>query len=122
MRAMDLYLGRRDLLPRDGEMVPGYVLAALEPETDNVPVPELLPDSILVSNEWMFERPLRMGEELVANGRLADIVERFGGRFGYSLHFRSETEFHEPSGAVVARSVRTLMYYDARNAPEGADE
>jgi acyl dehydratase len=112
-RAMETFYGRRGDLPAEGEPVTGLVLAALETEAEGFFMPGLLPDDLLVSNEMEFARPLRMGERLTARTKLSDIVERFGGRFGYSLHVRTEVEFVDAGGAVVARSVRTLMQYDA---------
>ena len=52
-----------------------------------------------------------------------DISERFGGRFGYSIDFRSEVALSEPvSGAVVARSVRTMTQYSAADARDGGQQ
>jgi hypothetical protein len=117
-RASDTYFGGPwpvDIAP--GEPVPGMVIAALETETGGLELPSVLPNGLLISNEWQFERPLRMGEEFEVQSRLADISERFGGRFGYSLYFRTEVEFREPGTAnVVARTAVTMMQYDASNA------
>jgi hypothetical protein len=121
-RAMDVYLGHHDHALGPGDPVPGYVLAAIEPETEIGALPSVLPDSLLISNEWQFERPLRLGEELTLTARLADISERFGGRFGYSLYFRSDVEFRDAAGTVVARSSRTMMQYDSSEAREGAED
>lgn len=121
-RARELYTGvagRWD--GEDGELVPGYVMVALEPEGDGLHVPDLLPDSLLISNEWIFERPLRLGEELTIAQRLADFNERFGGQFGYSIHVRTEAELRDTTGAIVARSVRTLMQYDASEKRGGGE-
>ena len=118
-RTMDLYRGDHDVEVADGDPVPGYVLAALDSESDGVPMPDLMPNSLLISNEFEFTRPLRLGEELVSRSRLADISERFGGQFGYSLYFRSDVEFSDPAGEVVARSVRTMMQYDVASARGG---
>ena len=115
-RAMDLFLGRMDRSFAAGERVPGYVLVALVSEAEGVDLPQVMPDSILISNEMQFERPLLMGERLVLRSRIADISERFGGRFGYSLYFRTETEAFEPGGTSVARTAQTMMYYDATSA------
>jgi len=121
-RAMDTFLGRHNQSFAPGDDVPGYVLSALEPETEIGALPPVLPSSLLISNEWEFERPLRLGEQLTLTSRLADISERFGGRFGYSLYFRSDVEFRDVTGAVVARSVRTMMQYDSSAAREGEDD
>ncbi len=120
-RAMDVYLGHHGgAVTEPGANVPGYVLAALDSESEPEPLPSVLPNSLLISNEWSFERPLRLGEELAANYRITNISERFGGRFGYSIDFRSEEEFIDASGAVAARSGRSMMQYDASEA--SADE
>ena len=54
--------------------------------------------------------------------RIVDISERFGGRFGYSIDFRSEVALSEPGlGTVVARSVRTMTQYNAADARDGGE-
>ncbi|MCC7364090.1 MAG: hypothetical protein IT303_06930 [Dehalococcoidia bacterium] len=99
-----------------GEEVPGYVLIALQPEGDELPMPDLMPDKLEVSNEIDIVRPLRMGETLQVRSRIGHIAERLGGRFGYSLLIRMDVEFSEPGGAVVARFSFTAMQYDASAA------
>lgn len=122
-RAMDVYLGHHDGAPTEpGAVVPGYVLAALDSESEPPPLPNLLPNSLLISNEWSFERPLRLGEKLDVAYRITGIAERFGGRFGYSIDFRTEDEFIDASGAVVARSARNMMLYDASGAHDEGGE
>ena len=121
-RALDVYLEHHDYGPPDGADVPGYVIEALDSETEPPGIPALLPQSLLMSNEWQFERPLRMGEELEMTYRIVDISERFGGRFGYSIDFRTEVALSEPgAGAVVARSVRTMTQYSAADARDGGE-
>ena len=121
-RALDVYLERHDYGPPDGADVPGYVIEALDSETEPPSIPSLLPQSLLISNEWQFERPLRMGEELEMTYRIVDISERFGGRFGYSIDFRSEVALSEPGdGPVVARSVRTMTQFSAADARDGGE-
>lgn len=116
-RAMDVYFGDHEpASPAPGDIVSGFALVALEPDGEGMPLPNLMPDSILISNEMQFTRPIRLGEVLTIRSRLADVNERFGGRFGYSLYFRTEVEFTDPSGAIVATSARTMMQYDAANA------
>lgn len=122
-RAAEVYHGepiRLDLKP--GDEVPGYTLAALGADGEDVAIESPMPNSVLVSNEWLFERPLRLGETLMCKGRLGDIAERFGGQFGQSLHFRREAQYFDGDGNLVATSVNTLMYYDARNNRRGAAE
>lgn len=120
-RAMDVYLGHHDESYQDGDDLPGWVIEAIDSESEPVATPLLLPQSLLISNEWAFERPLRLGEVLQATHRIANISERFGGRFGYSLDFRSEVTFRDAEGTVVARNSRNLMQYDASGA-EGGNE
>lgn len=116
-RALDVYLGDHGGAQYvDGDVVPGYVIAALDSESSAAPMPALMPQSLLISNEWSFERPMRLGEQYSATHRIVDISERFGGKFGYSLDFRSEVEFRDADGAVVARSASTMTQYDASQA------
>jgi hypothetical protein len=117
-RALDVYLGSHPEPPPDGTPVPGYVIEALDPDVDAPQPPSLMPNSLLISNEWQFERQLRMGETLKVASRLVDVSERFGGRFGYSIDFRSEVEYSDATGAVVARTVRTMTQYSAADARE----
>lgn len=120
-KAMDLYLGHQNGAPRDGEPAPGFVIAALEFAMEAEELPQLLPNSMLISNEWQFERRLIVGETLRSEALLADISERFGGKFGHSVTIRSEVVLAGSDGQVAARSVRTMMYYDPRNAWPGDD-
>jgi acyl dehydratase len=115
-RAREVYFGVVAPPPAEGDEVEGVVIAALETSTGQLRVPDVMPNSVLISNEWEFERPLRAGDALTAQSRLADITERFGGQFGYSLYFRTEVELRDATGALVARTATTLMQYDARNA------
>ena len=122
-RALDVYIGTHDDGPADGADVPGYLIEAVDSETDPPPLPSLMPQSILIANEWQFERPLRMGEKLEKTHRIVDISERFGGRFGYSIDVRTEVALSEPgSGIVVARNVHTMTQYNAADARGGAEQ
>ena len=113
-RAVEVYTGSPPTtVPAAGEPVTGYVIAALDADYELEALPNLMPNSILISNEWQFERPLRMGETLQASYRLVDITERFGGRFGYSIDFRAEVVYRDAAGDVVARSGRTMTQYSA---------
>ncbi len=110
-RALETYgMPPRKLAP--GDPVPGIVTVALEADVRSVSAPEVLPKSLLISNELSFERPLRLGEELSVQQRIADISERLGGRFGYSIYVRTETEYRDANGEVVARTGTTMMQYD----------
>ncbi len=121
-KAMDLYLGHQRGAPEVGEPAPGFVLAALELGNDVEEFPQLLPNSMLISNEWQWERRLIVGETLRSESIVADISERFGGRFGYNITVRREIVLTGADGAVAARSVNTLMYYDPKNARGGEEE
>ncbi|MEO8538341.1 MAG: hypothetical protein ABI577_01280 [bacterium] len=116
-RAVEVYSGKvPEVTPADGEPVSGYALAGLETDYEATGLPDLMPNSILISNQWEFERPMRMGETYEAAYRLVDVTERFGGRFGYSIDFRAEVIYRDDSGAVVARSGRTMTQYEASGA------
>lgn len=118
-RAIEVYGGEpRSFAP--GDRVPGPVVTALQGEANDLAVPSLMPRSILVSNDLSFERPLRVGEVLAVRRRIADISERLGGRFGYAIYVRSEVEFHDGEGALVATVGHTLMQYE-HEAAEGEE-
>ena len=121
-KAMDLYLGHQRGAPDVGEPAPGFVIAALELGGDQEEFPALLPNSMLISNEWQWERRLIVGETLRSEAVVADINERFGGRFGYNVTVRREIVLTGADGVVAARSVNTMMQYDARNARGANDE
>ena len=53
-----------------GKMVPGFVLTSLMPEGENIRIPNLLPKSVLVSNEFAIERPLRLPGKARLDGEL----------------------------------------------------
>jgi hypothetical protein len=115
--AVEVYTGEPPAsTPAPGASISGYAIAALETDYEFAELPALMPNSILIANQWEFERPLRMGETLHAAHRLVDITERFGGRFGYSLDFRAEVVYRDATGAVVARSGRTMTQYSASEA------
>ena len=115
--AVEVYTGRvPEETPAPGDPVSGYAIAGLETDYEATELPNLLPNSILISNEWEFERPLRMGETLQSSYRLVDIHERFGGRFGYSIDFRAEVVYRDSDGQVVARSGRTMTQFDPTEA------
>jgi hypothetical protein len=120
-RALETYgLPPREFAP--GDPVPGYVAFALESDARSVEAPEVMPQSLLISNEVFFERPLRLGEHLTVQARLADISERLGGRFGYSVYVRTETELRDSEGNVVARTAVTMMQYDAADGEPGEED
>jgi len=119
-RALEVYTGHiPKSVPAEGEDVPGYAIAAFEGDYESDPLPSLMPNSLLIANEWSFERPLRMGETLTAVHVIAGITERFGGRFGYSIDTRTETQYKDAQGAIVARSSFTMTQYSAADAREG---
>jgi hypothetical protein len=116
-RAVEVYTERvPEETPAAGEPVSGYVIAALDTEYEQSQLPNLLPNSILISNQWQFERPMRMGETYDAAYQVVDVTERLGGRFGYSIDFRAEVVYRDEAGEVVARSGRTMTQYNAADA------
>ncbi len=123
-RALEVYFGAPQ--PANyaaGDPVPGYAIAAFESdgESERPDIPRLLPNSLLISNDWQFERPLRLGEEFARVYAITNIAERFGGRFGYSIDFRSEIRYIDSGGAIAARSGSTMTQYDAQSARDHGD-
>jgi hypothetical protein len=111
-RAVQAYQGDAARLPGPGQPAPGFVLLNLLPGGDDIRLPDPLPKSLLVSNEFSLERPILVGEVLTAQARVADISERLGGQFGHGIYVRTEVEFTGADGAPAGRTASTLMYYD----------
>lgn len=107
-RAAAVYGGE---VSEDG-LAPGVVLMNLAPGGESLRLPNLMPASLLVSNEFVLERPLRVGEGLQARSCLADISERVGGQFGQALYVRTDIEFFDGEGALVGRCASIQMLYD----------
>ena len=115
-RAVSVYGGE---VSQDG-IAPGFVLMNLAPEGQALRFPNLMPASLLVSNEFALVRPLQIGEELQARSRIADISERLGGQFGHALYIRTDIEFFDDEGVLVGRSASSMMHYDPEGGrPEG---
>lgn len=122
-RAMLAVTGDASRIPADGEIVPGYVLAALDGDADLLETPRVLPSGVLVGTDWAVERPLRMGDEFTAVRRIADVSERLGGRYGHTISFRVDVEYRDADGALVARASLQTNQFDPANArPTGDDE
>lgn len=118
-RAVEVFTGSPPaVIPPEGAPVPGYVLAALETDSEPPGLPPIMPNTLVTADEWSFDRDLRMGELLQASFLIVDMKERFGGRFGYSIDVRSESVFRAPGGAAVARNTRTMTYYSAADGSE----
>ncbi len=113
-RAVVNFGGDLDAPLTEGDQVPGVALMNIAPfrEEEELGLRSLMPASILVSNEFSIERPLRLGEEFKAVSRIADITERLGGQFGHSLYVRHEVEFRDAHGDVAGRTATTMMHYD----------
>jgi acyl dehydratase len=59
--------------------------------------------------EWEFVAPICVGDELVADARVADIEQREGRRGGTMTLATLETEFRNGAGEVVVRRRDTLI-------------
>jgi hypothetical protein len=109
----------RDLLndadPRyaDGTgIAPPYVLSGLAGGRPGGSVPQILPNGILTQTEWQFFKPFKIGAELQAYGKVFDIRDRLGGRYGYSILVMSGTEYVDESGDIVASTITTITQFD----------
>jgi hypothetical protein len=119
-RAAEVASGRAGQTFNEGDIAPGSVITALTSVVRHLVLPNLLPASLIVSNEWEFTRPLRVGETFEVVDRIDSINERFGGRLGYSVHVRTAVECRDSSGEIVARSVNALAWYDPAGMREPA--
>ena len=109
-------------LPAEGEVVPGYVLLAGGGGDEPSGSPSFFATTLMVSSEWRFERPLRMGDEFEVTSGLASVSERLGGRFGHAVYLRNEVHYRDAAGNLAAVTAMTMMQYDARNAPGAGDD
>lgn len=111
--------------PRFGEdtgVAPPYIIAVIEPAMPWQLLPRILPGGILTQTEWTFRRPLRIGERVFATHRLADIRDRLGGQYGYSVIMNIMTEYRDEAGELVATSLRTTMQFDPAQRRARAEE
>lgn len=116
-RSLEVLLGDgHGLRFEPGDDVPACALIAIQPEGNERPMPDLMRDKLELGNEFDMVRPLRLGETVLVRSRIGPITERFGGRFGYSLTIRMDTEILDQAGALIARVSTLAMQYDARNA------
>jgi hypothetical protein len=109
----------RDLLmdtdPRyaDGTgIAPPYVLSGLAGGRPRGNVPQILPGGILTQTEWQFFKPFKIGDELQAYGKVFDIRDRLGGRYGYSILVMTGTDYVDSEGDTVASSIMTITQFN----------
>ena len=102
-------------------MAPPYALASFGGRPSRN-MPFILPNGLLTQQEWRFNRPFRVGEELQAVAYVADIRERLGGRYGHSVLVTSAVDYLDSEGNVVASALSMLAQFDpARAKKEGAE-
>lgn len=101
-----------------GEFAPPFYIAAFEMEMTPESLTGGLEGGILAGDEWELLRPLRWGEQISATGNVADVYERFGGRFGQTLYLRYEWTFVDERGELVARASRIMARFDAEEDQE----
>lgn len=78
------------------------------PEAETVDIPDLPPNRLNGGQEVEWRRPLRVGETLRFETRLASLEER-PGRTGPMVFLVRETVFRDAEGAEVARSRSTVI-------------
>jgi hydroxyacyl-ACP dehydratase HTD2-like protein with hotdog domain len=59
--------------------------------------------------EWVYERPLVVGDELSARRVVADVKTRAGSRGGAMTLVTLETEFRDATGAIALRQREVLI-------------
>jgi hydroxyacyl-ACP dehydratase HTD2-like protein with hotdog domain len=114
-KALFAVSGSRDNVPQDGEIAPVCAFGSIEGEGNRLDTPTLMPKFMIVSNDWSFERPMRVGETYTCARRIVDISERLGGRFGYAIYIRTDNEFRDAEGNLVAYATTNVMQYDPAN-------
>lgn len=98
---------------------PPYVLGLMQTARRGA-MPSVLPGGIMTQQEWRFDRPFKIGEELSAITQVIDIRDRLGGRYGYSVLVTSATDFYDSNDEHVAAILITVTQFDPK-AARGAD-
>jgi hypothetical protein len=96
---------------------PPYVIAAFGARPGNMPF--IFPRGLLTQQEWKFNRPFVLGEELDAVTYVADIRERLGGRYGHTVLVTMTTEYYDMSGQQVGATLSTLTQFDPTREQKG---
>lgn len=116
-RRMSATLGDTDPRWADGTgIAPPYIIAMVEGGRRNAHIPFVLPSGLLTQQEWRFERPFRIGEQLTTYTQLVDIRERLGGRYGHSVLVTTSTDYFDTEGQLVASALRTLTQFDPKRS------
>lgn len=99
----------------DSGLAAGYVISSFGGRP-NRSMPQILPGGLLTQQEWRFTRPFKVGETLQAVSQIADIRERLGGRYGYSVLVTTGTDYYDTNGEHVAGSMITITQFDPKGA------
>jgi acyl dehydratase len=81
-------------------------------------VPQILPGGILTQTERQFFKPFKIGDELQAYGKVFDIRDRLGGRYGYSILVMTGTDYVDAAGDTVASSIMTITQFNPAGLKE----
>jgi hypothetical protein len=114
-QAMHSVTGAEEGAPDDGMPAGAAAMAALEGAIAPLQTPRILPNGMVISNEWSVERQLLVGEAFECVRRVVDVSERLGGRFGHCLYIRVEAEIRDMTGVVAARCGTTSIQFDPAN-------
>ena len=99
-------------------LAPSYVIAGMGGGPRRG-MPQVLPGGLLTQQEWKFDRPFKIGEELTAVSQVFDIRERMGGRYGYSVLVTQGTEYFDTAGNHVASAMITITQFDPKSQRKG---
>ena len=99
-------------------IAPSYVIAGMGGGPRRG-MPQVLPGGLLTQQEWKFNRPFKIGEELTAVSQVFDIRERMGGRYGYSVLVTQGTEYFDAAGNHVASAMITITQFDPKSQRKG---
>lgn len=120
-RRMRDVIGDTDPRYADGTGVaPPYIIAMVSGRPPRGA--SIMPNGILTQQEWRFDRPIRIGEELSAVSQVVDIRDRLGGRYGYSVLVTTSTDFFDTDGNHVAASLVTSTQFDPAGLRKEAGE
>ncbi len=98
--------------PHGAIIAPPTFLCALELDSAelDIPIPATHTEQLNGGVEYIYERPIRVHEVLIATRRLAAVSEA-DGRLGRMLFLNNEIAFHDSDGKLVAQQISTGIRY-----------
>ena len=99
--------------------LPTYALLTMSRRQEQMSVPDVPTRALMASEAWTVSNPIRIGDELRIQPRIAEIQERIGGRVGHSLFVHHEWVYsNAATGEELARVRRTIAHFKEQHTGE----